>query len=89
MNLIPLFALLDANAAPPHAKVVISGLLTCAGYQKVTREHFNTDPDLQALNQLDLVTWEAGCLVVTVKAYKLAGMNPSKTKRGCSVRGNR
>ena len=74
MNLAPLYNLLDANAAPPHAKEVISGLLTCTGHRKVTRKHFDTDPDLQALSELGLVTFEAKGLIVTKKARELVSV---------------
>lgn len=77
MNLVPIYKLLDASAAPPHSKAVISGLLSCEGHLKVSREHFDADQDLQALNRLGLVTFEAGSLVVTKKAYRLAGLVPA------------
>ena len=76
MNLNSLFYLLDSNAAPPHAKEVLRGLLTCQGICKMTREAFLADRDMQALAALELVTWEAGCLVVTEKAYLMTGMDP-------------
>lgn len=72
MNFNPLFKLLDANLAPPHAKEVLRGLLMCQGTCGMTREAFLADRDMQALEGLDLVTWEAGNLVVTEKAYELA-----------------
>lgn len=79
MNLDPLYNHLDGNGAPPHAKEVIVGLLTCTGTRKVTPEHFAADPDLQALSRLGLVRHEATSLVVTESAYTLAGMLPAKT----------
>ena len=42
----------------------------------MTREAFLADRDMQALAALELVTWEAGCLVVTEKAYLMTGMDP-------------
>lgn len=77
MYLIPLYRLLDRNLAPVHAKNVLKDLLTCQGTCKMTREAFLADRDMQALNGLDLISWQAGSLVVTEKAYKLAGMNPA------------
>lgn len=79
MNFAPLFSHLKGNGAPPHAKEVIVGLLTCIGTRKVTPEHFAADPDLQALSRLGLVRHEATCLVPTESAYTLAGMVPAKT----------
>ena len=76
MNLVPLYKLLDDSAAPQHAKEVISGLLTCKGHRKVTRKHFDTDPDLQALSKLGLITLEAKGIIVTKKARELAGVTP-------------
>lgn len=77
MNLDLLFSLLDANAAPPRAKLVISGLLTCRGTRKMTPEAFQADPEMQALKELGLVTLEAKGLVVTQKARELVGLTPA------------
>lgn len=77
MYLIPLYRFLDQNSAPPHSKEVLKGLLTCQGTCKMTREAFLADRDMQALKGLGLVTLEAKGLVVTKKAYELAGMEPA------------
>lgn len=77
MNFTPLFNLLDGNAAPRHAKEVLRGLLMCQGVCRMTHEAFSADRDMRALKELDLVTWEAGSLVVTQKAYEMAGVEPA------------
>lgn len=40
---------------------------------------FLADREMLALNDLGLVTWEAGSLVVTEEAYKLVGIDPPST----------
>jgi len=75
MYLIPLYRLLDRNSAPPHAKIVMATLMNCTGTCKLTREAFLADRDMQALQQLGLITWEAEALLVTQKAYQLAEMD--------------
>lgn len=77
MNLNSLFRQLDANLAPAHAKEVLRSLLTCRGTCGMTREAFLADRDMQALSSLELISWEAGNLIVTEKAYELAGMEPA------------
>ncbi|MEK7063993.1 MAG: hypothetical protein AAB973_00085 [Patescibacteria group bacterium] len=67
-----MFKLLDANLAPPHAKDVLRGLLMCQGICGMTLEAFSADRDMQALEKLGLITWEAGSLIVTEKVYELA-----------------
>lgn len=78
MNFTPVYELLDRNAAPPHSKEVLRGLLMCQGTCKMTREAFLADRDMQALDALELVTWEAGDLIVAEKAYELAQGSPGK-----------
>lgn len=78
MNLIPIYRMLDNDGAPPHSKDVIRCLLvkkTCG----MTQETFDADREMQALERLGLLTFEAGKLVVTQEAYKLAGIDPPRT----------
>lgn len=65
-----IFTLLDKAVAPAHAKELIRKLLH-GGVHKVSREQFLADPDMMALYELGLLTWEAGCLRVTKKARDL------------------
>lgn len=78
MNPGPLYALLDRNAAPPRAKVVILHLIV-HGTCKVTPAHFAIDPELRALAELKLVALQAGCLVVAQEAFRLVGVTPPST----------
>ena len=71
MYFVPLYRLLDRNAAPPHAKVVMAKLLTCTGTRKMNLRAFLADREMQALVTLDLVAWKDRRLVVTEKARKL------------------